>query len=407
MVRTIATARYDAGHGRTWTARLSQIVDGRKAGLYFADYHLAIAKGPPKRQRPYAGTRDEEEARVWFDQYVREAIPLEVSAALAPTPHGPSRNPTVAEILTWYVDTVQVARGDTEGTRKANRRIFARFAESLAAREVVTVAELAADPGAATEYVAARGRVRKVGTVRRDVASIRAAFRAAVVDRRIPADPVPRWNVPDAQEPEYPALMAADDLRRLLEHLRTGVHEGNRHAPLGQSQHYNVVRFIAYTGIRPVDACRLTRDRVFLDAEGGPQLRVRQKKTSKPTALALSEAAAEAIADELARGIRSAYVFTGRDGEPLQAKLINAAMVHHCRQLGIPRITPKTCRVYVVSTAIAAGYDAEYVRAVSGHDSVAIRRYIRRVQRVAHGLANQIADTLTMPAGTNGCQKSD
>lgn len=393
--RTVRTARYPVPTDppRRWTARLCRRADG----AYYVDYAVPDPQpGGRVAQRRVrvllAGPED-------FDEWVEERIPAQAAAWLAPqAPRLGEGDPLLRDLFGWYVESVQVARGDTEGTRDQNRVILRRFADWLAARDVLTAGELAEQAHLVESYAAHLATGKRAGTVKKELAIIRAVFRIAAERGVIPAEPVRgRWPVPKAPDTVYEGALTPAEFQALLARLKDGTRNVNGVAAKGQSSLYNLVRFMAHVGCRPSDACGLLRKRVDLDGDE-PTALIRQHKTGKLVAVALSAPAVAAVRDELARGVRSEYVFTDRRGRPVNPQTLYTSLAWHCAKLGLRHITPRMFRQGVVSLLLASGVDQEYVQRITGHRSDAIGAYVRTVQGAAHGLANRLAALLAAPA---------
>lgn len=299
-------------------------------------------------------------------------------------------DPTIAELFGWYVDVVMLTRGNRPTSRDKNRVIFKRWCDALRAQGIRRVHDLARRPGAIEDHAAEMLRTYKPGSVMRDIRSLKAVFRAAVMRRVIKEDPVlewPRYREPDPREPRP---ITPEEMQAFCEHLRAGTR-------YGRSSLYNVLRFIAFTGCRPCDAAGLRRSELdHLDTDE-PIAMLRQQKTGRYVAIALSPPAVDAIRDELARGRSSTYVFLDRRGKPWTAHAIGQGVRHHAHALGMPHITAKTFRQTVVSVLYDSGADGEMVRRITGHRSDAIEAYRRIRQSAAHDLARQFAQAVTLP----------
>lgn len=294
--------------------------------------------------------------------------------------HGPREETpeTIADILQWYCDTIMPARGNRDTTIAQNRVIFARCIEYFYSMGVTTPEELAKRPGVLDAFAVWRLESAKPSTVNKEIVKLRAALRAAQARGIISAIPAhyPRLKTPD---PAHTEPLTPEDFRRFLKHLR-------EHTRFGRSSIYNVVRFLAHTGCRPCDAVALRwRDIHGLDTPE-PVAQVRQQKTGRYVAIALSPPAVEAIREERAREIGGPRVFTGRRGEPLSAQTVQAGIVWHAKRLGL-RITAKTFRQSIVSTLYDMGADDALVKKITGHKSDSIRAYRQLRKGAAHALA--------------------
>jgi len=283
-------------------------------------------------------------------------------------------------LFSWYCDVVMAARNNRASTISQNRTIFARITQFFSGRGVKTVDDLAARPDVIDEYVVWRKRLCKPSSVNRDLGKVRAAFRAAAERNVIPAPPIRQWPHLKLADPGYPEPLSKEDFARLLKSMRN-------------TTAYNPVRFIAWTGCRPVDACNLQRANIHgLDTEE-PVAVIRQQKTGRNVAIALNPPAIEAIKDELARGIRSAYVFTRKDGTQHTAGAICVLVRYYAERLGIQK-TVKAFRQSLVSRLYDAGADDLLVRRITGHQSDSIRAYRQLRRGAAHELSRSYADIM-------------
>lgn len=388
--RTIDTAPYTAPEGyrrKTWIARLCRFVGGSRDGQHYVDFYVPAKDG--KRRRVRAGIPDNDPAT--FRRVVEEEIPGEIADALdgihAAEPIQVGENPAIAEIFEWYTDEIQVARGYTEGTRAETRRIFQTVAAFLHTHDVDLVADLVRTPRVLDTWIAHRLKTHKPGTVRKEWTKIRAALRAAAERGLAPTLPWYVWTPPSRPEKILSGGLDATHYHALLSRL-----QGNTRRRGGQSSVYNVVRFLAFTGCRPIDACNLRRQDVDIEERLAVFI---QQKTRKPVAVALNTEAIAAIQDELARCVETDRVFTDRLRKPLRPDVIGSALRWHSIKLGIdPPITPKLFRQAVVSELIDAGADQEHIKAITGHRSDAIEAYKRLRKGAAHRLAQHFADRM-------------
>jgi len=240
---------------------------------------------------------------------------------------------------------------------------------------------LASRADAIDEYVVWRRRTSTPGNVRKELTIIKAVFNAAYERNLIAEKPLRVWPRLRLPEHGYPEPLPEDAFRRALEAL-----EGTKAE--------NVVRYLAWTGSRPVDACRLLRSDLQ-DLDGPEPLAVvRQAKTGRLVAIALSPPAVEAIRAELARGIDSPYVFARRGGQPWTPSSVCWAIHMLGERCGFP-LTAKTFRQSIVSRLYDAGADGELVRRITGHQSQAIGAYRRLRRGAAHDLARLYAEEMT------------
>jgi integrase len=402
----LASARYRYGDGRR-TARLYRFVSGRKAGRYCLDYFVPPSRTKTGRMRPEFEAESDEAALRVFRKAVEHDIPAEIDALLAPSDTLESGDPTLADLCRWYRTVVQTARGNAQCTKDQNKEIFKRFVDWMAAKGVQTACDLQARAHLVDEYAALLLETKKPGTVKKELVKVKAVFAAAVARRRIPAPPILVWPVPKQKQPLYDDLMSPKDFQRLIEHLKSGTRNANGVGERGRSQIYGIVRFMALQACRPVDACNLLWSNLHRDDPSGPYAVIRQQKTGHPVAMALSREALELIREEEARGIKSPYVFAGRDGKHVTVGTVYHALLWHCKKLKLPRIHPKKFRQFGVSALIAAGADELYVRSVTGHESASVRNYKRKVASRSYDLAETLAAALKPVENEGGAKPGE
>ena len=343
----------------------------------------------------------DEQCQIIFDGFCRNIYPTLGQAPAAVL----SDSSTLGCLFDWYVDTIQPSRGDTEGTRESNRRILSGMAAWFATRNYSTVKELYAQPHVIHEWVTARLRDAKPSTVTKELSIFRAVFRAAVASGILDRLPLGEWPRIKRPARQYPEPLTPSEFAALLNRLRDGtVSAEGRHYP---STIYNIVRFIAFTGCRPIDACQLRRD-ALIDIEGSdPRAMIHQQKTRQLVSVALSAPAVAAVCDELARGVTSVLVFTNRHRERFTPGTISAALRHHSAALGIRPITPKTFRQTLVSVLTDAGADSEAIQRITGHRSDAIQAYRLLRKRAAHEHAAEFARLITTEHPGDGSGDAD
>jgi integrase/recombinase XerD len=289
---------------------------------------------------------------------------------------------SLAFLMQWYTDVAMVARGNRLVSIDTNRVIFRNMAAFFEAHGITTVAELAANPGVIDEYVVDRRRVSAPATIVKELARLRAMFRAAYERGMIEALPVRCWpkiKIPDAG---YPEPLSRDDFRRLLAELDKEPHTGR------------CIRFMAFTGCRSSDAVGLKKtDLQDLDTDE-PIALLRQLKTGRHVAIALSPPAVEAIRAALADRHTSKFVFVDAHGKSLGAKAIQSRVARAARRIGLEGVSSKSFRQSLVSVLYDAGADDLLVRRITGHQSQAIGAYRRLRKGAAHALAKQYADSM-------------
>lgn len=293
------------------------------------------------------------------------------SADAHPATPAPPKSRTISALCDWYVETIMPARGYRESTREQNRVAFRRWTTDLAARGVRTPNDLERRPDVLDEVTAERLRTQKSSTVWKDLSKLKAVFAAAVSRNLLDAPPLREWPQPKRPAPEYHDIPSQAEIAAFLE--RTDA------TPYGP-----IVRFIAYQGCRPVDACELTIDRVH-----GAQASIRQSKTGHPVPLEFSNQARDVV--RAAIGPRKTGAVFLVDERPIDPNTLCAAIRRH----GAHRITAKTLRQSVVSTLLDLGYDLETVRRITGHRSNAIWNYRKLRTDLLRDAAQAIATGLT------------
>lgn len=282
-------------------------------------------------------------------------------------------------LLGWYCSTVMVARGNRERTIAENRTIFKRFAQFLSSRGVETLTQLSGNPGTFDEFVVWRAGTAKPSTVNKEIAVIRAAFRAAFERHLIDELPTRRWPRLKVEDRGYPEPLSREDFARLLDSLK-------------DTPYYDAVRFVAYTGCRPSDAAGLLRANVHGLDTTEPTAVFAQRKTGRNIAIALSPPAVTAIRDAM-RGRLSLYVFTRDTGQPVSPDAISNAVRRRAKALGLT-ISAKSFRQSLVSALYDLGADDLLIRRITGHRSDAIGAYRQLRRRAAYELADRYAEEM-------------
>lgn len=287
---------------------------------------------------------------------------------------------TISRLCEWYTSTVMPARANRPSTRLQDARILTRLAAYLREQGVTTVTELAAQPNALNAYVLHRQTMVSSSTINKELAVFRAVMRAAVEYALIDTPPVRRWPRLCTPDTGYPEPLSREDFTRVLDAMRDSVH-------------YHAVRFIAYTGCRPSDACNLRRGDLHDLYGHEPTAMIRQVKTGRYVAIALSPPAVDAVCDSLARDVASDYVFCRTDAQPFTPASVSISVVRRAKALGIA-CTPKSFRQSIVSRLYDRGADDMLVRRITGHQSDAIGAYRRLRRGAAHELASIYADEM-------------
>jgi integrase len=359
-----------------------------KQGAWIVDYYYRAPDGRRLRRREQIPVADAEEAAVWLEGWQRRRGPESVAADAAGTRI--HRDPTIAELARWYVDELQVARGDAESTRAGNRQMFGLFVAWMRGQGVERASQLQARPHLLDSYLAyllrdyAHGPhvpPRKgvaVGTARTHLSKIKALFVAAHRRKLVPDTPCADWPMPRA--PEAGAAddtITADELAALLAWFRDRGH------PLR-----NVITYLAYVGCRPSDAVALRWEHVDLERR---RVTFTQRKTGRTVRVPLTAPVLAALAEERLRHASTGLVFRGNTEERLTVGAIKSAMQWACKQIGCRRITPRHLRQFVVTDLLEAGTDRDHIRLITGHTSNAIRAYEKRRQDRAREAAEAFA----------------
>ena len=289
---------------------------------------------------------------------------------------------SLSYLFTWYTDVCMPARGNRPDSIRINRVIFRNMGAFFDAHGITTVAELAANPGVIDAYVVDRRRVSAPTTIVKELARLRAMFRAAYERGMIEALPVRCWPKIKVPDIGYPEPLSRDDFQRLLAELDKAPHTGR------------CVRFMAFCGCRSSDAVNLKKtDLQDLDSDE-PIALLRQLKTGRHVAIALSPPAVEAIRAALADKHTSKFVFVDAHGRPITAKVIQSRVARAARRLGLEGVSSKSFRQSLVSVLYDGGADDLLVRRITGHQSQAIGAYRRLRKGAAHALARQYADSM-------------
>jgi integrase len=374
----------------------------------------------------------DDECQRRYDLFLKTVLPTLSTSSIPST-----KSTNILSIFDQYTDAIMPARGNKPSSCVTNRRIFADFTRFLQSQSVITIRQLNDNPAVIDLYIAQSLQRHKPSTVHRDTAAVRAALNAA----RKRGAPVANVDWPRIKrtDPDPIDLPTPQQLRQLLDHLHTNVRtyhgRGRRNGPfsrvipakagtqdlsshslqptaLGPSSLYNIITFIAYTGVRPSDACNLTTDRLLDLDTPEPIALITQQKTGRLIPVALSPPALEAINAALhshpsTKSCNPIQVFLDRRGNPIHPRSITTCLAHHSRKLGLPPITAKTLRQMIVSTLYDAGVDSQMVARVTGHRSRAIESYRKIRHGAPHSLAKTYADMLQSTQVEHGSQGED
>ena len=192
-MKTICSEPYRLPDGRVWRARL--MTDGR---VFRVEWFT------PDRKRKRQNVKSEtgkpltpERAIEIFRRVVGDL------SALVTVPDYPSNS--IARLSDYYVDTVMVARGNRDETRRQNRVMLATITAWLAAQDIVTVDDLADRPDMINRLTVHLLGLWAPYTVATRLSIFRAVFRAAVDDGLIERVPGPaRWPSPKIPEVKHP-----------------------------------------------------------------------------------------------------------------------------------------------------------------------------------------------------------
>lgn len=323
-----------------------------------------------RRGTPYP---TDAECEALFCKWVEEELPaLQHTARLETECGGP--DPSLASLANWYIDTYQVARGDTEATRLNNKSILGKAFELLRRKGVVHVSQLT---GAALTGLAAEWQHLAPATRHVYLSKVKAVIVNAYEHGLFDHEPPRRWPRVKCPPRDYgdDALPDAATLRAFLDFLDK--HSRTRIGP--------IARFMALTGMRPSDAAALLRKNVDFE-QGTVFLRI--QKTQRLHTVTLCKEALHVVEKELVRTCKHhhrEYVFLSKKGTPFTC--LSQLVRLHAERFGVP-ISAKTFRYFVVSTLYDAGCDDGMVSRITGHASVAVREY----RKIRNTTAKRIAE---------------
>lgn len=238
-------------------------------------------------------------------------------------------------------------------------------------------------------------------TVRRIMAVVQAALRAAARDQRIPENPATDLDLP-AAESEPPAPWEPEQVGAFLDAAA-----GHRLGALFELAVFTGLRRGELVGLRWDDvdlARRIVRVRRQRTIAGTDVVERATKTRAGLRVVDLSDAAAGAlVAWQIAQGgererwgeawADTGYVFTYEDGQPLKPQYVTRLFDRLREAAGLPKMTLHGTRHAFVSLALASGADIALVSKLVGHSSVSVTAdvYHHMIGRAGRDAANAAA----------------
>jgi integrase len=226
-------------------------------------------------------------------------------------------------------------------------------------------------PRGAESATEPRARGLAPGTIATRFANVRTVLRAAVADRKIPADPTLGVKLPRQRKAEASmAIPRADQVRAWLDS-----------APL---QYRALVALCAFAGLRLGEAAALkvgdvdflrreiaVRRQVQRENGGGVEIRLPKYGSERTIAAAagLLEILAEHVALCQLQGIPDAWLFYGENGHPAHQNTIGHAWRKAKLAADVGDFRLHDLRHFYASGLIAAGCDIATVQHALGHAS--------------------------------------
>jgi integrase len=355
-------------------------------GAWIIDYYYRAPDGKLTRRREKIDAHSAEEAAVALEVWRRGRGEDAAAQDAADGGRRIARDPTIADLARWYVEELQVARGDVDRTRDENRRRLKMFADWLTPHGVTRYSQLAACPHLLDGFASylrtqAPSRNGRIGlaqnTVRLHMIVIKAVLTAAH-KRKIVADlPWVDWPIPRALPPATDETITPEEFRGIIDHL-TEINHRMR----------NAILYLAYIGCRPSDVCALTWEQVDLDRR---VVRFVQRKTKQPLTVPLSEPVRAALLEEQMLHRPGPFVFRACRGGPLTEAAISGILVYYAHKLFGRAIRPRAFRQFVTTDIVDAGGDLETVKLLTGHKSRSAEAYLKRKMDRARDAADAFA----------------
>jgi integrase len=367
-------------------ATLRKDPNGKGKGEWWVDHTYRLPDGTRHRERFKLKAATEAEALVLFEAWKADEGKEKPQYEQRKRAKAPvlKQDPTIAELCRWYVEDLQVARGDGYETLRNNRRYFDHFVAYLKGEGVDRVSQLTARPYLVTSYVKELRQItygknpKRIDetTVETRIKKIRAVFRNALEQKLIKEAPVTAWPKFKRKTPSLDTI----DTAAFLSAVDRMKEKNPRWA--------NAIVYLAHIGCRPIDVAELTWEAVNLDER---TVAFRQSKTADPVKIPLSDDAYEALLSEHRRAVQSPFVFTNPKGRPIRdPNLLTKVLQYHCG------IDCRDFRQYTVTMLAELGYDNETIGLVTGHKSEVVEVYKkRRMERAKRALDDLSAHRIT------------
>lgn len=271
-----------------------------------------------RHSRPELKTTDPVLAGVKFVTWLREEFPAvradwEESKTDDPA-LGP--NPKLSIVFDYYTKKYLPIKDASASTIAHYEQVLREFELHCRGERVGRAHQLSRSivDGYASKLVR-DGQAAK--TVHNKLATIRSCLNAAIDAGLLESSPIKKWLMPKFGDPDIQPL-TPEELNRVLAMVQ-------KHEP----DVYNIVRWMAFTGMRAGDAREMEWPQ--LDLKHRKRTR-RVRKTKKRNTLTFSKEALKAVLDEKARGKSSAVVFTNPDGEPFSRNYVLRAWTRALRK---------------------------------------------------------------------------
>jgi integrase len=275
----------------------------RSTGYWHANVYWSETR---TRIRPSLGTKDAAQAKAAFEYFRLNELPALIAEYEAdppepkPAPPSDRHDPKLSALCDHYTETYLPARNAAKKSVQKAEQCLREFERYCASRHVGRASQLS--PAILDGWSAElRQACNHAKTIHNKLGIVRSALNAAVDRELLTQSPVRKWLMPDVPDPEIQPL-TADQLRKVLELVRTR-----------RPDIYLAVAWMAWTGARPEDTCRLRWHQV--DIEGRSVTRV-MAKSPRLKKYSIGAKAAGVLKAERKRAIKAAVVFTDQDGSP-------------------------------------------------------------------------------------------
>jgi integrase len=221
------------------------------------------------------------------------------------------------------------------------------------------------------------------------ITNISGMFKAAWERGLIDELPVRKWPKPKRPRLHYETLTQDEIESVLYEASKTSA--------------YDIIQFMAFTGLRVSDAAALKWRDVH-----GDQIEIVIQKTDAPLRISLAAPAIEAL--DRARKSRivrlDGTVFLNNFGREWKA----TALDRYLNRIGMASIgrsiSSKIFRQTVVTELIRSGLDRAVVRQITGHSSNAIEAYIHLTHKDTSGIIERLMPRVTKARHPDGTSKT-